>query len=186
MMKIGIAAAVALVVGLVIGYVLGRNAAERQWSQPYAQISSEAEKAASSAKDADPTPPAGTKVLTPMPMGRARLALAELTKQDPAVAPVASFGADDEGFELHVVVENKGKCTIKELSGVAYAFDPRGHAAKANAGGETYVAFTHKGEIAPGKKETVAAKLKNASEATLALAQIDRTTCADGTTWARP
>lgn len=186
MLKIGIAAAVALVVGIVLGFFLGRSAAERQWSQPYAQVSPAEEQKSASAKDADPTPKAGTKILKPMPIGRARMALAQFTGKDPVLAPVAAFGSGDKGLELHVVVENKGTCTLKEVSGVAYGFDAYGRPTKANAAGESYVAFTHKGEIAPGAKDTAAALVKNAELATLALAHVDHTTCTDGSTWSRP
>lgn len=186
MFKIVVPAVVALILGLVIGFFVGKATTESKWSQPYAQISPAEEQKATSAKDADPTPKAGTKILKPMPIGKARQVLAELTSKDRAVASVAAFGAGEDGVELHVVVENKGTCTLKEISGVAYGFDPDGRPTSANAGGETYVAFNHAAEVAPGAKTTVAAKLRNAPLATLAVAHVDRTTCTDGSTWARP
>ncbi len=186
MVKIVVPAAVAaLVLGLVLGYFLGRAATERQWSSPYAEVSPADEAKASSAKDAAPTPRAGTRVLKSMPIGRARLALASTTAKDPVLAPVVAFGSGRDGIELHVVVENQGKCTVKSLEGVAYGFDPYGMPAKANAAGEPYVAFSFTGTLDPGKKELVAARTRHAETATLAVAHVDRTTCTDGTSWAR-
>lgn len=184
-MKIAIAAVLAFLIGTALGWFLGRRATEAAWSQPYAQVSPDVEQR-SSGNDADPAPKAGTKILTKMPIGRARQALAELTANDPAVSRVTSFGASDDGVELHVVVENRGKCTIKKVAGVAYGFDARGRPAKANKGGENYVAFSGETTIEPGKHDVIAQASKNGQLATLAIAQIDKTTCEDGTTWARP
>ncbi len=182
-LKIIVAAVVALVVGLVIGFFAGRVLLEHKWSQPYAVLTpSEATKAA---EGADPSPPAGTKVLKPMPIGRARVALAELTASDPMRSPGASVGAGEDGVELHVVVENKSACKITGASGVAYGFDPRGRPAATNKHGEPFVAFKLEAPLEPGKKAIVSEKLRFAESATLAVAHIDATTCADGTAWKR-
>jgi hypothetical protein len=185
MIKIVAFSVVALILGLVLGFFVGKTVTESKWSQPYAQISPAEEKKAASAKDAHPTPKAGTKILRPMPIGKARAALAAMTAKDPALATVVAFGAGEKGVELHVVIENHGSCTVKEASGVAYGFDPYGKPAKANAGGEPYLAFTLTSPIAPGKKGVVTAPMKHAELATLAVAHVDRTACTDGTTWAR-
>ena len=96
-----------------------------------------------------------------------------------------SFGQGNEGVELHVTVENKGKCTINGGTGVAYGFDPRGRSAAANKHQEHYVAFKIEKPIEPGKKDVVSAKMRYADDSTLALAQVDTTTCTDGTSWKR-
>jgi len=178
-----IIAAAALVVGLIVGFFLGRVLLEHQWSQPMSAIDPKA--ASKAANDADPTPVAGTKVLGTLPIQRARMVLKDFTAKDIAVVPVAAFGADDTGFELHVVVENKGTCRITEVSGVAYGYDAWGHSAAANRGGEHYVAFSQKLEIAPGAKARLGQKMKYSQLATLALAHVDAYACADGTRWKR-
>lgn len=174
--------AIALVIGLIVGFLAGRFALERQWSKPYTQVSPETEQ--KSAGD-NPSPKAGTKVLKSMPIGKSREALKSLTEGDLVVSPVAAMGAGDDGVELHVVVENHAKCTLGSFEGVAYGFDAKGKPAPVLAGGENFVAFSSKTPLEPGKKATVAAPMKNAELATLALAQVDRTTCTDGTSWAR-
>lgn len=182
---IPVAIVVALAVGIAIGFFVGRSMLERKWADPLTTITPDAEKRAS-AGEADPTPKAGTKILKAMPVGRARAALKTFTEKDPLVAAVSDFGSGDNGIELHVVVENRGKCAVTEMSGVAYGFDAFGMPAKANKNGETYVAFASDAGVEPGKKVLVAQLLKNAGDATIAIAQVDHAKCADGTTWARP
>ena len=182
MLKTILIAAIALVLGLILGFVVGRSTLERQWSQPYTQVAPDTEQKAAGH---NPSPKAGTKVLKPMPIGKARAALRPMTEKDPVVSNVAAVGAGDEGAELHVVVENRGKCTVNTLSGVAYGFDAWGKPAPLLKGGENFVAFELKTPLEPGKKAMVAKVLKDVDDATLAIAQVDRTTCADGTTWAR-
>jgi len=176
--------AIALVFGLILGFVLGRTLLERQWSQPYTQVPHGVEK--NKIEDGNPTPKHGTTVLKPMPIARSRAALAQMTGKDPVVSPVAAVGAGDEGaFELHVIVENRGTCSVTSLSGVAYGFDAYGRSSSLNAGGDNYVAFESRTTIEPGKKATVAQVLKHVDDATLAIAHIDKTTCSDGTSWTR-
>jgi hypothetical protein len=182
MLKPILFAVVALVLGVILGFLLGRMTLERQWSQPYTQVSPAAEQKSAGG---NPSPKAGTKVLRPMPIGKSRAALQAMTEKDPVFSTVAAVGANEEGVELHVVVENRGKCTVTALSGVAYGFDAFGKPAPLNKGGETYVAFESKAPLEPGKKTTVAEALKEVEDATLAIAQIDKTTCSDGTSWAR-
>lgn len=182
-LKMVIAVVVALVVGLVLGFIAGRTSLERKWSQPYAVVSpADVKKNA----DGDPAPKAGTKVLTAMPIKKARLALASLIEKDPAVVTVAAVGADEEGLELHAVVENRGTCTLNSVEGVAYGYEPRGRPTKTNKSGAKYVAFASDVSIEPGKKGTITQKLRYADDATLAIAHVDHTTCADGSSWARP
>jgi hypothetical protein len=182
MLKPAVIAAIALVVGLVLGFLLGRAMLERQWSQPY----TEALPPGTKGELNNPSPVVGTKVLKPMPIGRSRAALKELTAGDPVVSNVAAVGANDDSMELHVVVENRGKCTVTSLAGVAYGFDAYGRPSALNAGGETYVAFQFSTPLPPGKRDTVAQPLKGGiDDATLAVAHVDRTTCSDGTTWKR-
>lgn len=174
-------AAIALVLGLILGFLMGRLTLERQWSQPYTQASPPPAKG----DHVNPSPVAGTKVLKRMPIGKSRAALRSLTEKDPVVSGVAAVGAGDNGQELHVVVENRSTCTVTSLAGVAYGFNALGKAASLNVGGVTYVAFESKAPLEPGKKATVALPLKGADDATLAIAQVDQTACADGTTWKR-
>ena len=182
MLKTILFAAITLVVGLILGFVLGRFTLERQWSQPYTQVApGTVEKAAGH----NPSPKAGTKVLKPMPIGRARAALKPMTDKDPVVSTVAAVGANEEGVELHVVVENHGKCTVSALTGVAYGFDAYGKPSALLKGGENFVAFELKTPLEPGKKAMVSKPLKDIELATLSIAQVDSTTCTDGTTWAR-
>lgn len=181
MLKPILIAAIALVLGLIIGFLAGRTLLERQWSQPYTQATPPGTKHESS----NPSPAAGTKVLKPMPIGKSRAALKQLTDKDPVVSNVAAVGANEFGVELHVVVENRSKCTVTSLGGVAYGFDAYGKASRLNAGGETYVAFESKEALEPTKKNTIALVLKGIDDATLAIAHVDRTTCADGTSWTR-
>ena len=182
MLKTILFAAVALLVGLILGFVLGRFTLERQWSQPYTQVApGTVEKAAGH----NPSPKAGTKVLKPMPIGRARAALKPMTEKDPVVSTVAAVGANEEGVELHVTVENHGKCTVSALTGVAYGFDAYGKPAPLLKGGENFVAFELKTPLEPGKKAMVSEPLKDVELATLSIAQVDGTTCTDGTKWAR-
>jgi hypothetical protein len=182
MMKTILIAAIALVLGLIIGFLTGRFTLERSWSQPYSEVSGATEQ-----KNAglNPSPKAGTKVLKAMPIARSRAALEPLTAKDPVFSKVAAVGAGDDGVELHVVVENRGTCTVTSLSGVAYGFDPHGKPSPLLKSGEHFVAFESTTPLEPGKKLTVSEALKDVSDATLALAQIDKTTCADGTSWTR-
>lgn len=183
MLKMIVLAVITLVIGLILGFVIGRVTLERQWSQPYTQVAPGAQKTKS--EHGNPTPQPGTKVLKPMPIGKARAVLKGMTEKDPVFSTVSAVGANEDGVELHVVVENRGKCTVTELSGVAYGFNPMGKPASLNSGGENYVAFESKGPLEPGKKLTVPEVLKNVDDATLAVAHIDRTKCSDGTSWTR-
>ena len=174
--------AVALVLGLILGFVIGRVTLERQWSKPYTQVSPAGEK---KTEGHNPSPKAGTKVLKPMPIGRSRVAIAELTAKDPVFSTVSAVGANEEGVELHVVVENRGTCTVTALTGVAYGFDAYGKPAPLIKSGDNFVAFESKVPLEPGKKQTVPEPLKDVLDATLAVAHVDKTTCSDGTTWSR-
>jgi hypothetical protein len=174
-------AAITLVFGLVLGFVLGRFTLERQWSRPYTQALPPGTKG----ELQNPSPVVGTKVLKPMPIARTRAALHTMTEKDPVVSNVAAVGAGDTGVELHVVVENRSKCTVTSLGGVAYGFNAHGKPSALNAGGETYVSFESKTPLEPGKRATVAQPLKGSEDATLAVAHVDRTTCADGSSWTR-
>lgn len=176
-------AAIALVLGLILGFVLGRFTLERQWSQPYTQVAPGSQ--SNKSESANPAPKVGTKILKSMPIGRSRVALKRMTEKDPVVSNVAAVGAGEDGVEMHVVVENRGACTVTSLGGVAYGFDAFGKPSALNKGGETFVAFESKAPVEPGKHATVALPLKDVDDATLAVAHVDRTTCSDGTSWAR-
>lgn len=181
--KLVLVALVALLVGGLAGFLAGRALLERSWSQPYATLSPA--DATRYADGGDPAPKAGTQILRALPIGKARAALAALTAKDPAVVTVGSVGADDAELELHVTVENRGSCTITGGSGVAYGFTPTGQPAPTNKHGEHFAAFKIDAPIEPGKHAIASQKLRFAGKATLALAQVDATECADGTTWKR-
>ena len=182
MMKTILVAAIALILGLVIGFLAGRFTLQRSWSQPYTQVTPST---VMKSEGHNPSPKAGTKVLKPMPIGKSRAALEPMAAKDPVFSNVAAVGANEEGVELHVVVENRGTCTVTSLTGVAYGFDAFGKPAPLLKGGENFVAFESKAPLEPGKKLTVAEVLKDVDDATLSVAHVDRTTCADGTSWTR-
>jgi len=183
-LKLVIVAVVALVIGLLVGFFAGRGMLERKWSQPYATIApDEASRYADG--DADPAPKSGARIVRPMPIGRACVALAALTAKDTVVATGASVGADEKAMDLHVTVENRGTCKLTAASGIAYGFGPHGAPAATNKHVENLVAFKLEAPLEPGKHVTVAKKLRYADAATLAIAQIDATECADGTSWKR-
>jgi len=182
MLKTILVAAIALIFGLVIGFLAGRFTLQRSWSQPYTQVSPATEQKSAGG---NPSPKAGTKILKPMPIGKSREALVPMTEKDPVFSTVAAVGANEEGVELHVVVENRGTCTVTSLSGVAYGFDALGKPSPLLKSGENFVAFESKAPLEAGKKLIVAEVLKDVELATLAVAHVDRMTCADGAKWAR-
>ncbi len=188
MLKWILLAVATLVVGLVLGFFIGRASLERQWQQPMMQITPEMERR-SKVADAEPTPKAGTKVLQPLPLERARLVLKSLVAKDPLVVTVGTFGNGEEGGTLHLRLENRGSCRITGFDGVAYGFDARGRPTAVNKGGENYVAFASQPEgkvsvdaRAPFQLEQ---KTKFDSAAALAVAHVDRVSCEDGSKWTR-
>ncbi len=179
---------VCLLVGLVVGALLGRSLLEREWSQPNVLLKlSEADAQRSTGKDANPTPKAGTVVLRPLPLARARQIMAEVTRDDPVVLKVGAVGNVDEGVALHLVLRNRGKCKVTSFSGVAYGFDAYGRASPLNKGGESYVGFSEDKveDLDVDKDHLYASLLHHVDTASLALAQVDQATCADGTRWVR-
>lgn len=184
-MVTAIAIVVALLAALAGGYFLGRWSLDRQWRQPQMMLGP-AERARLAVDGADPVPPAGTRLLRPMPLERTRVAMKELTKGDPVVAGVISFGNGDEGSELHIDVVNSGKCVVTAFSGVAYGFDAWGAPQKANKSGEHFVAFSaEKVELEPGQHHIVTQALKYPETASLGVAQIDAVTCKGAPPWSR-
>jgi hypothetical protein len=187
-MKIVAVGIACLAVGLAIGIYLGRVLMEREWSQPKVlERLSAAEAGRSSGKDADPAPAAGSVVLRPAPLARARTVMTEFTEKDPVVLKVGAVGNVDSGVELHLVLANRGNCDVTGVSGVAYGYDAIGKASRMNKGGEHYVAFSEDKitDFGAGKEHMVAMMLHNVEYASLALAQVDNVTCSDGTKWAR-
>jgi hypothetical protein len=175
----------ALAVGLAIGWLAGRWQLERSWAEP-PTVLSEADVSRASAGDADPTPPAGTPVMAAMPLQRSRHALHELVATDPVRVRIGAIGRSDGEMFLHVTLHNHGTCTVREAEGVAYGFDASGHSARVNRGGEHYVAFHATDlDLAPGAETNEESSLHHVGTASIVLAQVDRVTCTDGTTWAR-
>lgn len=189
MNKTILAALGALALGLLIGFFVGRWLLERSWRQPQMLLSPD-EQHRLAGDDADPVPPANTRILRPMPLERARQAWREIVKSDPVRSPVAAVGNGADGAELHVDLLNNGKCTVTSVSGVAYTYDAWGVPSKSNKHGENFVAFSagtgeDKLEIEPGKHYLVAQRLRYPETASLAIAQIDSVACKDGAPWQR-
>lgn len=176
---------VALGLGLGIGFYLGRWTLEAKWRDAITQVSPEDE-AKASEKGSDPTPKAGTKVLRQMPIGRLRVALADMSNKDPVKVSVGVFGRDADQTELHLNIVNESKCEVTSVQGVAYGFDAWGRPTPVNQGGEAYVAFSQdKLKVAPGAKGFVAQEVHHAPLANMAVAHVDAYTCSDGTSWKR-
>lgn len=175
---------VVLVVGLLVGWFAGRWELERRWAEP--TTISEDDVARSSEGDADPTPAAGTRVLPAMPLQRSRAALRELVAEDPVQVSVGSIGRSDGEMFLHVTLVNHGACAVREVEGVAYGFDAWGRSARLNRAGEHYVAFRSSDlELAPGASSFQEYPLHHPDIGSIALAQVERVGCADGTSWER-
>jgi hypothetical protein len=177
-----------LLIGLLAGIFIGRKLLEREWSQPRVlERLSQADASRSSGKGGDPAPKAGSLVIGAAPLALARQVLAQLTGKDPVVLKVGAVGNVDEGVELHLVLKNRGACKVTAFSGVAYGYDALGHASKMNLGGEHYVAFSEDKveDLDVGKEHLHSVLLHNVDFASLALAHVDRVSCADGTNWAR-
>ena len=188
MRKLVMIGGVCLVVGLLVGWFAGRFLLERDWSQPRVlERLSAADAARSTGKDAAAAPEAGALVMRPAPLGRARMVLADFTRQDPLFAALGDVANSDEGNVLNLELKNRGKCAIDSFSGVAYGFDAYGKPSQLNKGGEHYVAFSEKDvkDLGPSETHSFSLVLHNVESATLAVAQVDRVTCTDGTRWAR-
>lgn len=181
----------ALLVGIAIGFFVGRALLEAKWSNPLGVVSPADHKRSSEAKDADPTPPAGKRLVI-LPFVRMRQEAQKLTRSDPLKITLTSFGNGETTGELHLMMRNEAGCKITSYSGIAYAYDARGKPAKANAAGETYLAFrsgaTEDKElgIEPKGKYIHAQVVKHTDIASLGVAHVDAYACADGTKWARP
>ncbi len=179
-----------LVIGAFFaGYVLGQAKLEREWRLP-PMVLTEAQVSKLRADDANPVPPPGTKVLVAMPLERARRAVAEFTAKDPVRVTLGSVGRGDEGAEMSLVVKSDVPCAITSLEGTAYGFDSWGRSARLNRGGEHFVGFGKKLEgkdeiAAKAPKAILSWPMRHVEAASIALAQVDRYSCADGTKWQR-
>ena len=186
-----IAVGIALFVGLMIGFFVGRKTLESKWSNPVSVVSPADFQKSSTAKDADPTPPAGAKIMKPLPLLLMRQEVAKLTEKDPLKITLTSFGNGEDGGELHLMMKNGAACKVTSYSGVAYAFDYSGKPVKANAAGESYLAFRSDATtdkelgIETNGKYVHAQVLKHTETASLGVAHVDAYACADGTKWAR-
>lgn len=176
---------VGLVVGLVVGFFVGRYTLEQSWSSPVVRVTPDMARASSSA-GADPTPEASARVLRPMPLARTRQALVAFTHDDPVIVQIGSLGRGD-GMELTLRIENRGKCEVTSVKGVAYGFDAWNKPARLNAGGEHYVTFrADKLSLPAGSKAQPTTPLKHPDTASIVVGHIDEFSCADGTSWRRP
>ena len=77
-----IAIGVALLVGLLVGFFVGRATLEAKWSNPVGVVTPQDYQRSSGAKGADPTPPAGAKLVKALPLVRMRAEIAKLTAVD--------------------------------------------------------------------------------------------------------
>jgi hypothetical protein len=179
-----IIAAACLLLGLLGGYFAGRWKLESEWKQPIMLVAPDAT-GRRSAVDQDLAPPAGSRILRPMPLERTRLAARAVTEKDPLVMTVGTVGRGDEGDELHLTLENRGACAVAGYEGVAYGFDAWGNPSPLNASGENYIGFVETASIAPKATYQHSTKLKYRSVVNLVVAQVDRVVCADGVRWQR-
>lgn len=185
------AAGIALLVGLLIGFFVGRATLEAKWSNPVGVISPAEFQKSSTAKDADPTPPAGQKRLAALPLVRMRQEAQKFTEKDPFKVSLTSWGGGEDGYELHLMMKNDTPCKITSYSGIAYGYTSRGRPAKVNAAGESYLAFrsdatSDKFEpIEKGAKYIHAQVVHHSDVAAIGVAHVDAYTCEDGTKWAR-
>lgn len=179
---------ITLLIGLLVGFFVGRIMLEKKWARADRELSA-ADVKKYTADGADPVPPVGARILHKMPLGRARRAVKERIDRAPLVMTVGAVGNGDDGSELHLVLENKGDCTVTKFSGVAYGYDAWGMPAPMNKVGEPFVAFAgdagEKG-LEPGKKHLHAQKLRFTETASLAVAIVDSFECQNGKTWSRP
>lgn len=177
--------ALLVVAVFVAGYYTGRAKLESEWRLP-PMVLSAAEVNRLKLPDADPVPPAGTRVVRAMPLERTRATVKAQTEKDPIRVTLGSVGRGDEGASLTVVVENGAPCEVASLEGVAYGFSADGRSARMNKGGEHFVAFAQAdAKLAPKAKTPLSWPLKFPDTASVAVAQVDSYRCTDGTTWAR-
>lgn len=168
-----------------LGWFTGRWFLERQWGNPLVTLTADDVKLAS-VEGADPTPAAGTHIVRPLPLRRMREVMKSFTEKDPVVMKVGAVGRSDDKYELHLWLENRGDCKAMRVAGVAYGYHARGRAAAINKGGEAYVAFDVKDvKLDPKASGQVAMPLKDATVASLALAQVDLVECEGGKSWRR-
>ena len=125
----------ALLLGVVAGFFLGGWTMTREWDHSYQPVA-QAKHDKSAQVDADPTPEAKTKVFGRLPLARMRMAVKGLTDRDSLVVTLGWVGSGERGSELHLQVENRGRCVVTEYSGVAYGFNASGKVARLNKGGE--------------------------------------------------
>lgn len=188
MRKVVLAVSFGLLLAFVFaaGYFIGRAKLEREWRLPPMALT-EAEVGKMKVDGADSPPRVGSKVFGPMPLVRFRDVLGSFTAKDPVRALIGSVGrSEGEGGELTLVVKSEAPCEIAEVEGVVYGFDSWGRAATLNKGGEHFMGFAIKEKVAPKEpKKSLSTPVKNPGATAIALAQIDRYTCANGTSWTR-
>jgi hypothetical protein len=188
MRKVVIVGIICLIVGTLLGWFSGRFMLERYWTQPLVlKRLAAADVQPSTGPGADPAPKVGTLVLRPAPLARARMVVAELTRQDPLLVTLGDVGTGNADSRLNLDLTNRGKCAISAYAGVAYGYDAYGRPSRLNKGGEQYVAFSESGvtDLAPMATHSLSMKLHNIENASLVLAHVDQVTCSDGTRWSR-
>lgn len=124
--------------------------------------------------------------LREMALWRARPAVRELTGRDPLRATVGAVARDDEGAsELHLVLVNRGPCTVRGFRAVVYGYDARGEPTAPDQGAHSVEVVADGLSLAPGAREVFAREVRCHDASSLALAHIDEVTCTDGTRWHR-
>src|SRR5262245_49760377 len=116
---LGLGLSVLVAVVFAAGYWVGRSTLERQWRLPPTTLTDN-DVSEMKQGDADPVPPAGTKIVGAMPLQRAREAMREFTAKDPVKAIIGSIGRGDEGAEGTVVLKSDVDCEIQSIEGVVY------------------------------------------------------------------
>ncbi|MFT3774836.1 MAG: hypothetical protein QM820_56530 [Minicystis sp.] len=176
---------VAVALAFLAGWFAGRSALQRDWSNPVVTLTPEDVKRAS-VEGADPTPAAGTRILRALPLRRLREVAKSFTEKDPVVSKVGSWGRNDDKFELHLWLENRGDCKATRVAGVAYGYHARGKPAAVNKAGENYLAFDVKdAKIDPKTSGQISVPVKDATTASLAMAHVDLVECEGGKSWKR-
>lgn len=182
--------AIAVVIALLMftaGWVAGRKALERDWSNPVVVLGAADAQRIAAAKDGDPPPAAGTRMLRALPLRRMREAVKGFTEKDPVVMVVGSWGRDDNGYELNLALKNRGDCKTKRVAGVAYGYDAWGRPVSVSKAGDPFLAFdiSKEAEIEPNETNQVSAKAKEVTTASLAVAHVDLVECEGGKVWKR-
>src|SRR3954463_15150125 len=108
MRKVVIVGIICLIVGTLLGWFSGRFMLERYWTQPLVlKRLAAADVQPSTGPGADPAPKVGTLGVRPAPLARARLVVAELTRQDPLLVTLGDVGTGNTDSRLNLDLTNR-------------------------------------------------------------------------------